>query len=366
MKARILTRLIGRVDAICRRSVVEGVTPSIAVCIGDADRILHQRVFGWRRLVPTRQEARLTTIYDLASLTKPLATGLVFCWMIEKEVCDLEAPLGQFMPPFSRGRRKAITLRHLLTHTSGLPPFKNYLERSEGRQNMSDKWGYVLQDIASAPLEALPGQRFIYSDLGYILLAHVIWQLTGQRLDRVARRLFYEPLELKDTRFLPPKKDWRRCAATTFRNGVVLQGQVHDPNAFFLGGVAGHAGLFSDLLGVSRICQMILRRGEWNGVRVLDPEVVRLLESDQSPCPAVKRGVGTDLDSPYSLQMRGRRFPVGTFGHTGYTGTSFLIDPFSGTFVVVLTNRIHPDDSRNIASLRIELMDAIADHIYSR
>ncbi|MCS7224396.1 MAG: serine hydrolase [Armatimonadetes bacterium] len=359
-------RLAGQLDRLCREAIRQDATPSVALAVGSSDQIFYQRVFGWRRLVPTRQKALLGTIYDLASLTKPLATGLLFCCLLELKLVDLDDPVRRFLPIWRRGRKKHITLRHLLTHTSGLPAFKNYLEVSDLSLSAPQRGTFVRDDILRTPLEAAPGKKFIYSDLGFILLGEIATLITGESLDHLVEKFLYKKLGLRETRFCPPQSRWQRCAATTYRDGALLQGQVHDPNAFYLGGVSGHAGLFSDLSGLVRLCQMILREGEGNGQPVIGPDAIRLFRSNISPCQDVQRGIGVDIDSPYSLQMRGRRFPIGVFGHTGYTGTSFLIDPRSDLFVILLTNRVHPDDKRDISQFRIAVMDTIAGALFDR
>jgi CubicO group peptidase (beta-lactamase class C family) len=222
----------------------------------------------------------------------------------------------------------------------------------------------IIADICRTRLKASPGKVFIYSDLGFILLGEIVERVSGLDLDRFCRRHIYEPLEMGWTRFNPPKSWHSKCAATEWRDGKMTQGVVHDPNAFALGGVAGHAGLFSTASDLARFCQMILREGELDGVRVLEPETVRAMRTNHCPVEGVQRGLGFDIQSPYSPQMKGEKFPIGVFGHTGYTGTSVTIDPFAKVFIVLLTNRVHPDDKRNIASLRKSVANLIASAIY--
>lgn len=222
----------------------------------------------------------------------------------------------------------------------------------------------IITDICQTRLKAPPGKVFIYSDLGFILLGEIVKRVSGLELDEFCRRYFYLPLQMRHTRFNPPKGWHNRCAATEWRDGQMLQGIVHDPNAYALGGIAGHAGLFSTASELARFCQMILREGELDGVKVFEPETVLAMRTNHCPVEGIQRGLGFDIESPYSPQMKGEKFPTGVFGHTGYTGTSVTIDPFAKVFVILLTNRVHPDDKRNISNLRKSVANLIASAIY--
>lgn len=355
-----LLRLTKRLDETLKGAIEVGRTPGAVLCLGDAEDILYLKAFGHRRLVPTKQPMYPDTIFDLASLTKVVATAPAICLLWQQGRLDLTDPVCRYLPEFSKGQKRKMTILHLLTHSSGLPPFKDYLKWGKGH-GAREK---VLRDICQTRLKGKPGTVFIYSDLGFILLGEIVERVSGQSLNTFCRRHLYRPLQMFRTRFHPPKTWSKKCAATGWRDGMMLQGVVHDPNAFFLGGIAGHAGLFSVAEDLAKFCQMLLRGGERNGIRIFDPRVVRAMRTNHCPVEGVRRGLGFDILSPYSPQMKGDRFPVGVFGHTGYTGTSLTIDPFSGVFFVLLTNRVHPDDTRNIAPLRKAVANLIAEALY--
>lgn len=340
-------------------AIAEGQIPGAVICIGNADKIIHLAAFGKRREVPSPQPMCAGTIFDLASITKILATAPATCLLWQEGKLDIYDAVKRYLPEFSGGHKNRVTLLHLLTHTSGLPAFKNYLQMGLKGQREA-----IIADICHTRLKALPGTVFIYSDLGFILLGEIVRRVSGMDLDEFCRRRIYAPLRMRWTRFNPPK-NWRnKCAATEWRNGQMMQGIVHDPNAYALGGVAGHAGLFSTAADLALFCQMLLREGELNGVRIFEPEIVKMMATNQCQVEGIQRGLGFDIQSPYSPQMKGEKFPTGVFGHTGYTGTSITIDPFSGVFVILLTNRVHPDDRRNIAPLRKQIANLVATAIY--
>ncbi len=352
-------RLQKIVEQTIQAAISEGQTPGAVICVGTAERILYLGAFGRRQEVPRSLPMHTDTIFDLASLTKVVATAPAICLLWQQGQIDLDAPVRCYLPEFSGGHKNRVTVRHLLTHTSGLPAFKNYLQKGlKGRPEA------ILTDICQTRLKAPPGKAFIYSDLGFILLGEIVRRVSGWDLDTFCRRFLYQPLRMRWTRFNPPPSWHRRCAATEWREGQMTQGVVHDPNAYALGGVAGHAGLFSIASDLARFCQMLLREGELNGVRLFEPEVVQAMRTNHCPVEGIQRGLGFDILSPYSPQMKGDRFPVGVFGHTGYTGTSLAVDPFKGVFFILLTNRVHPDDKRNIASLRKTIANLLATALY--
>lgn len=355
-----------RLENAVRSAIPEGQTPGAVLCVGTTERVVYLNAFGHRRLVPTKQPMRRDTVFDLASVTKVTATAPAVCLLWQQGKLDLHAPVKRYLPEFSGGHKNQVTVLHLLTHSSGLPAFKNYLLWSKEQRAWSvvEREKAIIADICHTRLKAAPGKLFIYSDLGFILLGEIVRRISGWDLNAFCRRHLYAPLKMLHTRFNPPKSWHSRCAATQWRDGMMLQGIVHDPNAFALGGIAGHAGLFSTADDLARFCQMLLRDGELEGVRIFEPEVVRAMRADHSPVKGVQRGLGFDIQSPYSPQMKGERFPVGVFGHTGYTGTSITIDPFKGAFIILLTNRVHPDDKNSIAILRKTVANLVAEHLY--
>lgn len=352
-------KLRRELSEVIQNAITEGQVPGAVICVGNAEKVLYLAAFGKRREVPSPQPMHIDTIFDLASLTKVLATAPAICLLWQEGKLDIYDAVKRYLPEFSGGHKDKVTLLHLLTHTSGLPAFKNYLQMGLKGQNEA-----VIADICRTRLKAPPGRVFIYSDLGFILLGEIVRRVSGMDLNEFCRHKIYMPLQMRWTRFNPPRSWHSRCAATEWRSGQMMQGIVHDPNAYALGGVAGHAGMFSIAADLALFCRMLLREGELNGMRIFEPEIIRMMVTNQCPVEGVQRGLGFDILSPYSPQMRGERFPIGVFGHTGYTGTSITVDPFSGAFVILLTNRVHPNDRRNVAPLRKAVANLIAVAIY--
>ncbi len=311
------------------------------------DTVYH-KAYGHRAVTPEAEPMTEDTIFDAASLTKVLATTPSIMLLIEEGKIDLDAPLIRYLPEFNSNGKDAITIRHLLTHTSGLRPGLSRGTSWEGYQ----------QGIEAASAEtptSPPGTIFRYSDINFITLGEVVRRVGGAPLNEFAAEHFYRPLKMVDTEFLPPASKLSRIAPTERQGTHVLRGVVHDPTSRRMGGVAGHAGLFTTAADMARYARCLLNLGELDGTRILKPETVLLMTSVQSP-PAVvaRRGLGWDIDSPYA-GPRGKIFPLGSYGHTGWTGTSIWIDPFSKTFLIFLSNRNHPDESGNVIGLRSQL-----------
>lgn len=302
------------------------------------------------------------TVYDAASLSKVLATAPAILLLAEDGKLDLDAKLVDYFPECAGGGKDAITIRQLLTHTSGLAaglPAK-------------PAWSGDAAAHALACAQAVthpPGSFFRYSDINYILLGQLVHKLAGKPLDEFAQERIFAPLGMRDTGYLPLRRVARdRIAPTRKRGGdagaslhedvggALLQGVVHDPTVRRIGGVAGSAGVFSTARDVARFARMLLGGGELEGVRILVPESVRLLTTVQSPPGiAALRGLGMDIDSPFALRPRGTLYPVGSFGHTGFTGCILWIDPGSRSFYVFLSNRVYPDDRANVLPLYTQL-----------
>jgi len=324
-------------------------------------RTAYHRAYGDRAQVPVRELMTEDTVFDAASLTKAVATAPALLKLVEQGQLDLSAPVSRYLPEFIGEGREAITLRQLLTHVSGLPPGLPRAEPWLGASN-------ALALAVSEPLSDSPGTKFRYSDLNFILLGLVVERVSGLALDRFTERELFAPLGMTHTGFRPyepmapdglpanPKVDGVAGIAPTevLPDQVILRGVVHDPTARRLGGVAGHAGLFTTAADLARFSRMFLGHGVLDGRRVFQPETVSMMTSVQSPSGLPRRGLGWDIDSPYAGQ-RGAVFPIGGYGHTGWTGTSLWIDPFSETFLIFLSNRNHPTEDGNVLSLRREL-----------
>ena len=294
--------------------------------------------YGFRVRVPVREQMTEDTVFDLASLTKVVATTPCVMRLVEEGRIDLEKPVAVCLPEFTGGGREHITVRHLMTHTSGLKPG---LPREPA-------WSGYAAGIAlacAAVPEDTPGGRFRYSDINFILLGEVVRRVAGAGLEDFARKTVFGPLGMKDTSFTPDASRRARAAATEHDEcGVLLRGVVHDPTARRMGGVAGHAGLFSTATDVSRYARMVLNGGELDGVRVLKPETVRCMTAVHTP-PTMpeKRALGWDVDTRYS-RPRGGFKPGAGFGHTGFTGTCLWIEPEAGVCYIFLASRLHETD----------------------
>ena len=298
-----------------------------------------EQAFGQRALVPQVEPMTTNTVFDVASLTKVLATAPSMMKLIERGQVKLNEKVSTYLPEFTGGGAENITIRHLMTHTSGLRAGISNLPFEDYRSG-------IAQAVKEKP-NAAPGTLFRYSDINFILLGEVVQRVSGKRLDEFAAAEIWRPLGMNVTRYLPPAS-WKERIAPT-ENG--LRGVVHDPTSRRMGGVAGHAGVFSTAADIARYARMMLRGGELDGVRVFKPETVQLMTSVQSPeGVTARRGLGWDIDCAYS-RPRGMVFPLGSFGHTGWTGTALWIDPFSKTFFIFLSNRVHPDGKGNVVPL---------------
>ena len=313
------------------------------------------KAIGNRSTVPSKEVMSMETIFDAASLTKVVATTPCVLKLIEAGKLDLDELVQRRIPELSGDPNKAnITVRHLLTHTSGL---------AAGVKRGFEWEGYAdgLAQACAEPSVGEAGYFYRYSDLNFILLGELVQRVSGQRLDAYAQEQIFKPLKMVDTRFTPPAKLAARIAPTTrMPDKSVLRGIVHDPTSRAMGGVTGHAGLFTTAADLARYARMWLNGGELDGVRVLKKESVALATAVQSPALiTARRGLGWDIDSPYS-GPRGNVFPRGSFGHTGWTGTSLWIDPFSKSFLIFLSNRNHPSESGRVVTLRYRLANLAA------
>ncbi len=314
------------------------------------------KVMGNRAVLPEAEGMTEDTLFDAASLTKVMATTPAVMLLIERGEVGLDRPVAEYLEEFTGEGCEAITIRHLLTHTSGLRPGISGSNGWEGYER-----GIALA-CAEVPRTNV-GVAFRYSDVNFILLGEVVRRVAGVGLEDIVVREIFRPLGMVDTGYRPAEELWGRVAPTTESTNGFWRGVVHDPTARRMGGVAGHAGLFTTAGDLARYSRMLLGEGELDGVRVFRPETVRLMTGVQSPAgvPA-RRGLGWDLDSPYA-GPRGRWFPLGSYGHTGWTGGSVWIDPFSGSFVIFLSNRNHPTEEGSVLALRRQLGTLSAEAI---
>jgi len=335
---------------VVEEAIRAGNIPGAVVRVGNQGRVVYRRAFGDRALVPEKLPMNPDTIFDVASLTKVVATTTALMQLVERGRLRIEDPATAYWPEFKGNGKERITVRHLLTHYSGLRDVNNSQKRSA--------YDATLKMIASGKPIAAPGTRFQYSDVNFIVLGEIIQRVSGRSLDAYCEEFIFKPLGMKDTGFKPSPSLLDRIAPTQYQqgnSGKILWGEVHDSLSYAMGGVTGHAGLFSTADDLSIFCQMILDGGISKGVRVLSPLTVEKMTTPQNPAnKTVLRGLGWDINSPLS-SCRGDLFPVGSFGHTGFTGTSIWIDPVSKTYVVLLTNRVHPQGKGDAAPLRSKI-----------
>jgi len=364
---------LARMDAIIQASIEKKELPGAVVLVARHGKVVWRKAYGARAVEPRREQMTLDTIFDLASLTKVVATTTSIMILIEQGKIRLSDPVIQFIPEMKGGGRDAITIEQLMTHMSGFAP----------DFDLRDRWtGYdeAMKRLYREPLRNQPGTRFVYSDINYIALGEVVHRVSGQMLDAFARQNIFAPLGMRDSGFKPNAGLQTRIAPTEKRRGQMnylgdsgadagsegeqwLRGQVHDPTSFRMNGVAGHAGLFSTADDLAIFCQMLLNGGVYNGVRLLSPMTIAAMTQPHAVAESgAARGLGWDIATTFSTN-KGDLFPLGSFGHTGFTGTSIWIDPASDSFVIFLSNRVHPDGKGDVASLRGQVASIVASSI---
>lgn len=324
-------------------AIKTGQTPGAVLWMGHGKEETHWAQ-GNRALVPEHEAMTEDTIFDAASLTKVVATAPSVMLLLQRGKLELDAPVERYLTDYPHAK---ITLRHLLTHSSGLPAG---IPRDESNPHWQGYEEGIRRAFACAPDDTF-GASFRYSDLNFILLGEIVHRVSGMTLDAFAKANVFEPLGMKSTGFKPAADLIPRIAPTERDDkGHMLRGVVHDPTSRRMGGVAGHAGLFTTANDLARYAKVMMRR-EVDGISLLTPEMRKLMTSIQSPTAVVeKRGLGWDIDTKYS-RPRGAIFPVGSFGHTGWTGTAMWMDPASDSFYVLLTTRLHPDGKGNVRDL---------------
>jgi uncharacterized protein YbbC (DUF1343 family) len=341
-------------DALAEEAIRDGLIPGAVLVVGHEGKIVHRKAYGYKALVPDKEPATVDTIYDAASLTKVMATMPAIMKLLEQGKIRLAEPVTTYLPEF-QGGKSDITVRDLLTHFSGL----------RGDLDLEPPWsGYetgIRKALADKPL-APPGAGFIYSDINFELLGEIVRRLSGKPLDEFAREQIFEPLGMKDTMFRPPESLRPRIAPTEIDNGTgqPWRGIVHDPTARYMGGVAGHAGLFTTADDLARYAEMWLGMGERAGVRLFSPLTIERFSTNAAPTTQpIRRGLGWDIDSPYSSN-RGELYRIGGYGHTGFTGPAVWIDPGTRSFVVIMANRVHPRGGRSINPWRSRVATVVA------
>jgi len=337
------------VDELVDRALGEGKLPGCVVVVGRHDQLLFHKAYGARALLPERMPMTEDTIFDLASLTKPLATATSIMILAERGALALDEPAARYVPEFGEHGKQRITLRQLLTHVAGLPADTPLEDFDRGKME-------ALRRIYALTPRNEPGTKFTYSDVGFLVLEEVVRRVSGQQLDEFTRANIWDPLAMPETGFLPPPALRDRAAPTELRRGAFMVGEVHDPRAYRVGGVAGHAGLFSSARDLTRYTQALLQKGTLEGRRVLSAESVRAMFA-RHDVPGGIRTLGWDSRSAFATQ-RGDALSRTAVGHGGYTGTSLWLDPARDIFVLFLSNRVHPEGKGAVNALVADITNA--------
>ena len=347
---------LAAIDSVAKEAIRAGECPGAVVVVGQAGAVVYRKAFGHRALVPRVLPISTHTIFDMASLTKVVATTTAIMQLVEQGKILLSAPVSDYWPEFKDNGKEAITVRELMTHYSGLPPDLELKPEWSGYET-------AMKMIVDVKPIAPPGTRFIYSDINFETLGELVRRVSGKPLDIYCSGHIFKPLGMKATRFNPPGTWRQRIAPTQYQfgdNGKMLWGEVHDPTAYDMGGVAGHAGLFSNADDLTIFVQMLLNGGSYKGVRILSPLTVEKMTTPQNPPDKMAvRGLGWDLDSPFASN-RGELFDVGSYGHTGFTGTDIWIDPVTKTYLIILTNRVHPNGKGDVVQMPMQIASVVA------
>ncbi len=357
-------------DEIVGAAVARNDFPGAVLLVARKGKTVYRKAFGVSQVVPERRPLTVDMIFDLASLTKPVATATSTMLLVESGEIRLWDRVRVYVPEFSTWYgEKGLAggearLYNLLTHTSGLPP---YTDAKEAAKKLGDPCAMadLALLIAGIPKEGPVGREFVYSCLNYITLAHIVRKVSGRAIDEFAADNIFKPLGMTRTFYRPPAELVDQCVPTEVVDGQPLRGVVHDPLARLQGGVSGNAGLFSTADDLAVFAQMLLNRGELNGVRILSPLTVERMTEIYPKVGESGRGLGWDIDTDYAT-VRGDLFGPRSYGHSGYTGTSIWIDPETQTTVVLLTNRVHPDDKGDIIALRSKVANVVGASILAK
>lgn len=356
-KSHVNQDRLARIDRVVADGIRRGNMPGCVVLIQHQGQEVFFKAYGNRQLKPTQIAMTKETVFDLASLTKPIATATSIMQLVEQGKLQLNAPASKYLPDFKGHGKEYITIQQLLTHQGGLIPDNSIKDYQFGRETAFSK-------INELTLRAEPGEKFIYSDVGFIVLGKIIEEMTGQRQDEYVRDHLFKPLQMHETGYLPREELRHRAATTQEREGRWMQGEVHDPRAYAMDGVAGHAGLFSTAMDLARYGQMILNQGELDGVRLFKPETVKLM-ADPIPVSSGIRSLGWDKQTGYSSN-KGDLLSDEAIGHGGFTGTAIWIDPGQDLVVIFLSNRVHPDGKGSVNSIAGRIATIAAASLSSR
>lgn len=331
-----------QIDQVVAQGLDAKQMPGCVVLVARQGQVAFLKSYGYKRLQPDPLPMTTDTVFDMASITKPVATATSIMILLDRGLIKLDDPVAKHVPEFGQHGKEKVTVFHLLTHQGGLIPDNALADYTDGPDSA---W----ENIMALELRKPPGEKFIYSDVGYIVLAEMVRRITGQNVHEFTRKNIFRPLGMNETGYLPDEALRRRAAPTERRKGRWMQGEVHDPRAYALSGIAGHAGLFSTAQDLAIYAQMMLNGGHYAGTRVLNPEIVAKMTTPLKVSSGL-RGLGWDIQTGYSSN-RGEGFTLQAFGHGGFTGTTLWIDPGLDLIVIFLSNRLHPDGKGSVNRL---------------
>jgi len=341
-----------RIGQVVEEEIEKGNFPGAVVLVGRQNDILYWEAFGREVVEPFEEPIDRRTVFDIASMTKPIATATSIMILVDRKEIELDDYVGEYLPAFACNGKEEVRIRHLLTHTSELPAYTNADTLKEQFGNPCPE--RVIEKICGFEAAGKPGEEFCYSCLGYITLAKIVEVVSGKSIGDFSRQNIFARLGMKNSDYNPPDSWDKNIAATEIVDGQLLRGTVHDPLARLMAGLSGNAGLFSNAYDLSIYCRMLLKDGVWKGGRILSPEAVAMLTTEQSH----GRANGFDVSSDYSW-VKGAHASREAFCHTGYTGTSIVCDPASEVFVIILTNRVHPNDEGTVKPVRKQVADIV-------
>jgi CubicO group peptidase (beta-lactamase class C family) len=340
------------IDHVIEEEIEKGNFPGAVVLVGKQGDILYWEAFGNEVIEPYEEAITRNSVFDMASLTKPIATAASIMILRDRKAIELDDYVGAYLSTFACNGKEEVRIKHLLNHTSGLPAYMSAAKLKE--QFGSPCPEKVIEKICGLEAVSKPGEEFRYSCLGYITLAKIVEAVSGKSISDFSRENIFAPLGMNNTAYNPPDSWKKDVAAAQIVDRQLIRGTVHDPLAKLMGGVSGNAGLFSNAYDLSIYCRMLLNDGIWNGTRVLSPEAVTMLTTAQ----AYGRAYGFDVNSSYS-SVKGSYASEKAFCHTGYTGTSIVCDPASKAFVIILNNRVHPNDEGTSKPVRSKVADIV-------
>jgi len=367
---------LNQASVVIKEAIARKDFPGAVLLVSRKGKVVLREAYGESQWVPQHKPLTADMIFDMASLTKPIATATSIMILAEQGKLSLYEKVKDYVPEFTpyvaektEANKKSepgedARLWHLLTHTSGLPAYTpaDDVEKKYGRPCPVDT---LVIHIGQLKKEAPPGEKFTYSCLGYITLAYIVKKVTGKTIAEFAEQNIFRPLKMRHTFYNPPPKFLSLCVPTQVYEEKPLIGIVHDPLARLQSGVSGNAGLFSTADDLAIFAQMLLNKGEFKGVRILSPLTVERMTSVYPKAAFAGRGLGWDLSSAYASSA-GDIFGPRSYGHTGYTGTSIWIDPETETVVIFLTNRVHPDDKGEIVIKRCRVANVVAGAILKK